>query len=111
MSGLSSEQVAFLALFFFSIVSLSYSDTPKEQYVLVGVSGTLQDGFELRDRLDYEGGAKARFVGKALVRGYKAYLDVKRQGCREYKASPSPPKVPNAVVSKCSSPPLEACLI
>ena len=51
-------------------------------------SGTLQDGFELRNRLDYYEYDKgpeseeivtrsvpAKLVGTALVRGYKAYLE------------------------------------
>ena len=63
-------------------------------FALIGVSGTLQDGFELRDRLDYhppcadsepscDDTIPAKFVGKALVRGYKAYLDIKPKGWRE----------------------------
>lgn len=79
--------------------SSSSEDNEEPPFILVGVSGTLQDGFELRNRLDYKG-TKARFVGKALVRGYKAYLDIKPKGWREYKSPPLPPQVPNAVVSK-----------
>lgn len=71
-------------------------------YLLLGVSGTLQDGFPLRNRLDYIAldGTKypARFVGKALVPGYKAYLDIKEEGWREYVDEPKPPQIPNAVV-------------
>eukprot|EP00977_Amphora_coffeiformis_P017445 scaffold5684_cov169-Amphora_coffeaeformis.AAC.20 len=83
----------------------------EDSFVLVGVSGTLQDGFELRNRLDYyeydkDPGSEefvtrsvpARLVGTALVRGYKAYLDIKPPGYREYKAEPYPPKVPNPVI-------------
>ena len=51
--------------------------------VLVLVSGTLQDGFPLRRNLDAPG-APAEFVGWALVRGVKMYLDPKPRGCREW---------------------------
>ena len=51
--------------------------------VLVLVSGTLQDGFPLRRNLDAPG-APAKFVGWALVRGVKMYLDPKPRGCREW---------------------------
>jgi hypothetical protein len=94
-------------------------------YMLLGVSGTLQEGFPLRHRLDYnatgdddDGDSEpslvpAIFIGKALVRGFKAYLDVKDVGWREHvpmsekgndenndNARPPspPPQVPNAVV-------------
>jgi hypothetical protein len=108
-----------------------------QSYMLLGVSGTLQEGFPLRPRLDYNASAApdndddnnnnncskgppyvpAVFIGRALVRGFKAYLDVKDPGWREYvpEASasaasesgqdgshaappPPPPRVPNAVV-------------
>ena len=51
--------------------------------VLVLVSGTLQDGFPLRRNLDSPG-APATFLGWALVRGVKMYLDPKPRGCREW---------------------------
>jgi hypothetical protein len=73
-------------------------------YNLIGVSGTLEDGFPLRPSLDYRGSGNsgrvngssadhstteeehvpAIRIGRALVRGYKAYLDVKDPGWREY---------------------------
>ena len=81
----------------------------EQTFALIGVSGTLQDGFELRDRLDYSACTlessncdngqtliPAQLVGKALVRGYKSYLDIKQKGWREYKEDP--PQVPNPVV-------------
>jgi hypothetical protein len=51
----------------------------------------LQDGFPLHNRLDYQDSdarttTKAIYVGKALVRGYKAYLDIKDEGWREYQS-------------------------
>ena len=71
-------------------------------YSLLGVSGTLQKGFALHDRLDFfdRDGSKfpAIFLGRGLVRGYKSYLDIKNKGYREYIAEPDKPRVPNAVV-------------
>jgi hypothetical protein len=53
-------------------------------YVLLAVSGTLEEGFELRKNMDYRpfgddgpGRVNATFLGKALVRGYKSFLDIK----------------------------------
>jgi hypothetical protein len=103
-----------------------------QSYMLLGVSGTLQEGFHLRPRLDYNASTLADndddnsnnegppyvpaiFIGRALVRGFKAYLDVKDPGWREYVPAasaaphsgqdgrhdaqpPPPPRVPNAVV-------------
>ena len=61
-------------------------------YVLLAVSGTLEEGFELRKNMDYRpfgddgpGRVNATFLGKALVRGYKSFLDIKDPGWREYK--------------------------
>lgn len=57
-------------------------------YVLIAVSGTLEEGFELRKNMDYRpfgndgpGRVNATFLGKALVRGYKSYLDIKDPTC------------------------------
>jgi len=70
----------------------------KINYLLFAVSGTLEDGFELRGNLDFwpnrlttkdnNGRINATFMGNALVRGYKAYLDIKNLGWREYKDPP-----------------------
>jgi hypothetical protein len=61
-------------------------------YVLLAVSGTLEEGFELRKNMDYRpygddgpGRVNATFLGKALVRGYKSFLDIKNPSWREYK--------------------------
>ena len=52
--------------------------------VLLAVSGTLQDGYVLRRNLDADG-APARFVGWALVRGVRLYIDTKAHAqCREH---------------------------
>jgi nicotinamidase-related amidase len=54
---------------------------------LLAVSGTLQCGFELRANLDHPEMA-AVLIGAAVVRGVKAYLDIKEAGCREHRAPP-----------------------
>jgi hypothetical protein len=58
------------------------------EFVLLGVSGGLQDGFPERFRLDFHPGQKdesrAILLGPALVRGYKSYLDVMQPGWRQY---------------------------
>jgi hypothetical protein len=69
-------------------VSTSSSDQETISYVLLAVSGTLEEGFELRPNMDYRpnhnnndnnnvGRVNATFLGKALVRGYKSFLDIK----------------------------------
>ena len=84
------------------LLGVGTTSPARADYLVIGVSGTLQDGFPLRDRLDYRSDSgetvvPAIFVGQALVRGYKAYLDIKDSECREYRSEP-PPTVPNAVV-------------
>jgi len=80
----------------------------KEQrsYYLIGVSGGLQDGFPAHTKLDYHSGqfdeSKALFLGKGLVRGYKAFLDVMQEGWREYAPEPEQPVVnSNVFASGC----------
>jgi hypothetical protein len=59
------------------------------------VSGTIQDGFELRKNIDYshddgdeeEEVVKAVFLGWGVVRGVRMYFDVKEEGSREFNAS------------------------
>ena len=65
------------------------------KFVIVAVSGTLEEGFALRPNLDFlsevnEGNPPvlAIFLGKALVRGVKAYLDIKDSNSREFVAAP-----------------------
>ena len=53
-----------------------------EQMVLLAVSGTIEDGFELRGNIDAPG-RPAVFVGSGLVRGVAMHLDVKDAACRE----------------------------
>jgi len=75
------------------------NDDDGRTYVLVGVSGGLQDGFPDHHKMDYyhqhgqQGGdnstttttaVKAIYIGRALVRGTKSYLDVMQPGWRQY---------------------------
>lgn len=87
-----------------SIVQLSFS--LETNYIVIGVSGGLQDGFPQRSNLDYNSGlqdeSKAIFVGKALVRGYKAYLDLMQEGWRQYSPEPAQPLMnSNVFASGC----------
>ncbi|MGR9087012.1 MAG: hypothetical protein ACU841_08065 [Gammaproteobacteria bacterium] len=56
---------------------------------IVAVSGTLEEGFPLRRNLDYEPGTPnevlSTFLGRALIRGLRAHLDIKSPGWREFK--------------------------
>jgi len=58
-----------------------------QQMVALAITGTLQEGFWLRNKLDH-GGVPAQFVGWALCRGLKAFLDIKEPGCREWHNNP-----------------------
>jgi hypothetical protein len=64
--------------------------------VLVAVSGTIQDGFELRKNINYvapgEATVEAVLVGYGVCRGAKMFFDVKDKQCREYD-----PAVPHRV--------------
>ena len=60
-----------------------------QQYLLVGVSCGLQDGFPEQPKLNYDHGLEdksmAIYVGKGLVKGNKAFfLDVMQSGWRQY---------------------------
>jgi hypothetical protein len=69
--------------------------------VLVAVSGTIQDGFELRKNIDFkapgEPTVEAVLVGNAVMRGVKMFFDIKDKGCREYDAN-TPHRVNPAMV-------------
>mgnify|MGYP006138305131 CR=1 FL=1 len=65
--------------------------------VLLAVSGTLQDGFELRKNLDVPG-APAVLIGDAVVRGVRAHLDIKNEGAREWVGPPAFARVNPACV-------------
>jgi len=60
-------------------------------YVIVAVSGTLEEGFPLRPNLNYVSPTErvdAVYLGRALIRGLRAYLDIKDPDSREFKAPP-----------------------
>jgi hypothetical protein len=60
-------------------------------FVMVAVSGTLEEGFPLRPNLNYVSPTErvdAVFLGRALIRGLRAHLDMKDPASREYKAPP-----------------------
>lgn len=85
---------------------ITASPDPHREYLLVGVSGGLQDGFPERHKMDYhyekEDEVKAILVGKALVRGYKAFLDVMQAGWRQYIDEPEQPLInSNVFASGC----------
>jgi hypothetical protein len=73
------------------LVTTLLLSTHNVEYIVVGVSGGLQDGFPEHTRLDYHAGkldeVQAIFLGRALVRGYKAYLDVMQPTWRQYTVS------------------------
>jgi hypothetical protein len=78
-----------------------------QDYIIVGVSGGLQDGFPDHDKMDYHAGqlldeVQAVFLGRALVRGYKAYLDVMEETWRQYTPEPNQPLINcNVVPTGC----------
>jgi len=76
--------------------------TASSSRVLVAVSGTIQDGFELRKNIDYteaDGSkVKALLIGYGVVRGVKMFFDVKDAACREYDIANSPHRVNPAMV-------------
>lgn len=82
-------------------------DAPLDrQYLFVGVSGGLQDGFPDHNKMDYHVGledeVRAIFIGRALVRGCKAFLDVMQDGWRQYSPEPGQPLINSVVmVSGC----------
>jgi hypothetical protein len=76
------------------------------EYVMVGVSGGLQEGFPEHDRMDFHSGeadeVPAVFLGRALVRGYKSYLDVMQMHWRQYTPEPEQPLInPNVIPTGC----------
>jgi hypothetical protein len=70
-------------------------------FLMIAVSGTLEEGFPLRPNLDFRSPTetvKAVFVGHALIRGLRAHLDLKDPSSREYKAPPDLAPVNPALV-------------
>ncbi|CAB9526319.1 expressed unknown protein [Seminavis robusta] len=76
-------------------------------YIMIGVSGGLQEGFPAHDKLHYNQGSledevvKAIFLGRGLVRGYKAFLDLMQEGWREYTETDRAVINPNVFASGC----------
>lgn len=68
-----------------------------QEYMIVGVSGGLQAGFPDHPNLDYHPGqddeVQAVFLGRALVRGYKSFLDVMEPDWRQYTPEPGQPLI------------------
>lgn len=76
------------------------------KFVIVAVSGTLEEGFPLRPNLDFitevnEGNPPvlAIFLGHALVRGLRAFLDIKDPNSREFVVAPGLNPVNPALVA------------
>jgi len=76
------------------------------KFVIVAVSGTLEEGFPLRPNLDFttevnEGNPPvlAIFLGRALIRGVKAFLDIKDPMSREFRDLPALNPVNPALVA------------
>ena len=103
----SSKMVLFL--FFHALVLLCCNSKAVEavqEYIIVGVSGGLQAGFPDHKNLDYHPGeadeVQAVYLGRALVRGYKSYLDVMEPDWRQYIVEPGQPLINcNVVPSGC----------
>ena len=75
-------------------------------YILIGVSGGLQEGFPAHTKLHYNNNegeqVKALFLGRGLVRGYKAFLDLMEPSWREYSNEPDQPVInSNVFASGC----------
>lgn len=73
-----------------------YGECGGTKFVIVAVSGTLEEGFPLRPNLDFltevnEGNPEVRaiFLGHALVRGLRAFLDIKDSNSREFRDIPA----------------------
>jgi hypothetical protein len=90
----------FVYVVLFAVISSSKYAQAKEcdqEYIIVGVSGGLQAGFPDHKNLDYHPGqpdeVQAVFLGRALVRGYKSYLDVMEPDWRQYTPEPGQPLI------------------
>jgi hypothetical protein len=104
------RRLAFFVLLFAIVLSSRHhhkAEGGAVQYRAIAVSGGLQEGFPDHAKMDYypsneenddgSGVVKAVFVGRALVRGCKAYLDVMEPGWRQYTPEPTQPLI-NSVV-------------
>lgn len=77
---------------------LALSPFARSEYIVVGVSGGLQDGFPEHPKMDHvdttnQTTTQAVFLGRALVRGYKSYLDVMEPSFRQYVEEPEQPLI------------------
>ena len=64
----------------------------ENSYLVIGVSGGLQHGFPEHNKLHYSSGSvavNAIYLGRALVRGYRGYLDVMQPSHRQYHEAPA----------------------
>lgn len=71
------------------------------RFIILAVSGTLEEGFPLRGNLDFREHNEfvpAIFLGSALIRGVKSHLDIKPPGCREFQLEPGMNPVNPAMV-------------
>lgn len=71
-------------------------------FIMLAVSGTLEEGFPLRPNLDFVSPTErvdAIFLGRALIRGLRAYLDMKDPDSREFRAPPTLNPVNPALVA------------
>jgi len=96
------QSVSKVLAYFVLLSSISPHSTVQAQgcnqeYIIVGVSGGLQAGFPDHKNLDYHTGeadeVQAVFLGRALVRGYKSYLDVMESDWRQYTPEPGQPLI------------------
>jgi hypothetical protein len=75
------------------------------EYIAVGVSGGLQDGFPDHEKMDFRRDDEywpAVFLGRALIRGYKSFLDVMEPNWRQYAPGPQQPLINcNVIPSGC----------
>jgi hypothetical protein len=89
-----------LFILFLAVVSMEEQEDPS--YVILGVSGGLQDGFPDHIKMDYHAGqhdeVQAILLGRALVRGVKSYLDVMQPGWRQYVPAGHEQPLINSVV-------------
>lgn len=95
-----------LFVMFLSQGKAQHGQQESVQYIAIGVSGGLQEGFPDHVKVDYHPGEKdevqAVFIGRALVRGTKAYLDVMEPGWRQYTHEPGQPLINSVnIVSGC----------
>lgn len=84
------------SIFALLLLLVTVRATQAAEYVLLGVSGGLQDGFPEHPKMDYQDDGEispAVFVGRGLVRGYKAYLDVMELDWRQYVDEPGQPLI------------------